>query len=877
MGTPADQLTPYVFLSYASADRERALHVASLLEAKGISVWIDRKSIPGGTCWTAEIVEGIKGCAALLVLISPSAAGSPNVQQEVQLAWEHRRPLLPLVLEATRLPAAIEYVLAGRQWIEVLDQGEGVWLTEALRALAGLGVAASSQSGPSSELLTPRTAASKVERARHNLPAQLTSFIGRERELIEVESYLQGGSTATRLLTLTGTGGCGKTRLALEVGRALLAAYPDGVWLSELAPLADPVLIAPTVAAALGIHEEAGRPVLATLLDALRSRQTLLLLDNCEHLLEACAKLADAILRGCPEVKILATSREALGIAGEVSWRVPSLAVPDGQAPAPVEDLLHNEAIRLFVERAKAVLPSFTLTSQNASAVSQICQRLDGIPLALELAAARLKGLSVEQLAARLDQRFRLLTGGSRAALPRHQTLAATVGWSYDLLSEPERTLFQRLAVFVGGFTLEAAEAVCAEGSGEATPGLPLTPGTQHLTPTLDVLDMLLRLVEKSLVIAEPVDDGTDRYHLLETLRQYALEKLLASGRAEASRERHAAHYLALAERGTSEFSGLKFAFWHAWLRTELNNVRVALRWTMDVGEMERALQLAGAMVEWLYLQSQPAESRRWLTELLVHHRAQSPTPGRGRALVSAAKLARNEMEIAKADALLDEALAILRAANDLPGIGLALAIKAEVAIARADYPAARAAVVEAASIGRAIGNQEIVVAALYWAGQVDCYVGDYAAAQASLEEASRLSTSSGIHYQASTLDWLGHVATGRGDFTMARFRYAEAMRQRLAIDRKLGVAFTLSGFAGLAAAEGDHARAVRLSAAAARLCELSGVPSHRTQEGYIRNRLPEIRATLGTAAYESAWSEGRAMTLEQAVAYALYGEVGHP
>ena len=295
---------------------------------------------------------------------------------------------------------------------------------------------------------------------RTNLPIQPTSFIGRRQEMAEVRRLL----TATRLLTLTGTGGVGKTRLALHVAADLVDAYRDGVWLVELASVTDPALVLQAVAAALGVREQPGRPLRDTLIDFLDARHLLLVLDNCEHLVAACAQLADAVLHACPTVTILATSREALGVGGELTWRVPSLPAPDAQHPPPLEHLTQYEAVRLFIDRAVFALPSFTVTNANAPAVAQICWRLDGISLAIELAAARVKLLAPEQIAARLDDRFRLLTGGSRTALPRQQTLRAAIDWSYDLLSEPERTLLRRLSVFAGGWTLEGAEAVCGDG-----------------------------------------------------------------------------------------------------------------------------------------------------------------------------------------------------------------------------------------------------------------------------------------------------------------------------------------------------------------------------------------------------------------------------
>ncbi|HLZ30278.1 MAG TPA: AAA family ATPase [Chloroflexota bacterium] len=350
------------------------------------------------------------------------------------------------------------------------------------------------------------TSAAPLGTVRHNLPAFLTRVIGRERELADLQARLADA----RLLTLTGVGGCGKTRLALELARVVMDHYRDGVWLVELAPLGDAELVPHSVAAAVGVHETAGQPTIDALGTRLRTRRLLLVLDNCEHLLEACARLVDALLRTCPDVHVLTTSRETLGITGEIAWRVPSLAVPDLQRRPPVVELQRNPAVRLFTERAVAVQPHFVLSERNSAAVAEVCARLDGIPLALELAAARMAVLSVDQLATRLDQCFRLLTGGSRTALPRHQTLRAALDWSYELLTESERCLLNRLAVFAGGSSLEAAEAVCA---GEAI-------------EQQDVLDLLGRLVNKSLVVALEDPDCGGRHRLLEPVRRYAHEQL---------------------------------------------------------------------------------------------------------------------------------------------------------------------------------------------------------------------------------------------------------------------------------------------------------------------------------------------------------------
>ncbi len=370
----------------------------------------------------------------------------------------------------------------------------------------------------------------------NNLPAPLTSFVGRAQECAAVAELL----ASQRLVTLTGPGGTGKTRLALHVAADRLEQCSHGVWLVELAPLADPLLVPLAVASVLGLREEAGRPLLTVLTDYLRTRTLLLLLDNCEHLVDACAQLAETLLRSCPQLRILASSRESLGVAGEAPFRVPPLHTPDPRQLPELEAFAQYEAVRLFTERATSVLPSFRVTSGNMAALAQVCSRLDGIPLALELAAAHVNVLRVEQIAARLDDRFRLLTGASRSAVPRQQTLRALIDWSYDLLSALEQQVLRHLAVFAGGWTLEAAEAVCAgEGLEQER-----------------VLDVLSRLVDKSLVQAERVPGQEARYRMLETIRQYALERLAASGEADTIRRRHAEHYLAVAEMAEPHLHG---------------------------------------------------------------------------------------------------------------------------------------------------------------------------------------------------------------------------------------------------------------------------------------------------------------------------------
>jgi predicted ATPase/DNA-binding XRE family transcriptional regulator len=466
-----------------------------------------------------------------------------------------------------------------------------------------------------------------------NLPVSLTSFVGRKQEICEVKQLL----TTTRLLTLTGTGGVGKSRLALRVSTELLDEYPDGVWLAELAPLADPTLVARTVAAVVGVHEQSHQTILASLVDALRSKRLLLLLDNCEHVVDVCAHLADAILRECPRVHILAPSRESLGVYGELAWRVPSLSTPPrGPWPSDAGDpvlLLRYASARLFVERARLIDPDFVVTAPDAVALAQICQRLDGIPLAIELAAARVKVLSMEGIAVRLDDQFRLLTGGSRTSLPRQQTLRATIDWSYTLLSKPERCLLRRLTVCSGGCSPEAAEAVCAdEGAGSWVMGdglpspahSPSTPGTQSPIPREDVLDLVTQLVDKSLVQVEQ-HDGEERYRLLETIRHYARDRLAESGETDRVRDRHRDWFLQLAERAKPELVGSQQVVWLDRLEAD-DNLRSALDWCVQRGPAELGLRLAGALWRLFYVRDAYVEGREWLNRVLAAPGAREAT-----------------------------------------------------------------------------------------------------------------------------------------------------------------------------------------------------------------------------------------------------------
>ena len=425
----------------------------------------------------------------------------------------------------------------------------------------------------------------------HNLPIQLTTFVGRGREIGEVRERL----ATARQLTLTGSGGVGKTRLALEVAAQLLEDFPHGVWLVDLSTLSDAALVPQAIAAPLNMQEEAGRPLTAALGDYLLSKKVLLILDNCEHLSEACAQLTESLLRRCPSIRVLATSRETLGMVGEAVYRVPSLSLPDLRRLPDFDGLIQYEAVRLFADRAALSQPEFALRPDNAAAVARICGHLDGIPLAIELAAARVKALSVEAIAARLGDRFRLLTGG-RTAVPRHQTLRAVMDWSYDLLPEPERALLRRLSVFAGGFALEAAAAVGMREDGDE----------------IETVDVLARLVDKSLVTVD--QHAADlRYRLLETVRQYGREKLLGAGEADEAQRRHRDYFLALAERAEPELHRASQTMWLDRLEIEHDNLRAALEWSLGLEGDETGLRLAAALAPYWHARGYLSEGREWL------------------------------------------------------------------------------------------------------------------------------------------------------------------------------------------------------------------------------------------------------------------------
>ncbi len=636
----------------------------------------------------------------------------------------------------------------------------------------------------------------------NNLPIQLTSFIGREREIHEVKRAL----TETRLLTLTGPGGAGKTRLAIQAAADLIEQFRHGVWLVELAPLVEPAHVVQAIASTLDVREVSGRSLQEMLVDYLQPKTLLLVMDNCEHLVAASAQVANTLLRTCPKLRILTTSREALGVAGEVIFRVPPLSRPDPQRLQSLEELTQFEAVRLFVERGVHSQPRFALSGANASAVAEICHQLDGIPLAIELAAARVKVLTVEQIALRLNDRFRLLSKGTRTGLPHHQTLRAAMDWSYDLLSEDERTLFRRLSVFSGGLTLGAAEAVCAENTFEAD----------------DVLDLLSNLVDKSLVVADGLN-GDTRYRLLETIRQYGHDKLLESGEAAVIQQKHLDWYLQVAERAEPELQGPNQVGWLEHLEVEHDNLRAALAWNKtSPGDADAGVRLAGTLYRFWSMRGYFSEGREWLEGVL--QLSQGQTPVRAKAVYGVGVLAFDQGDYERAQDLWQESLALYRGLGDKLGVASSLNGLALLLRNRGDHARAVALLEESLALCQELGQKGVLAETLYILALTVRRVGDYGRARGLFEESVTLwreiKDKSGL---AKSLTGLGVVARFQGDYAWAKTLHEES----LALSRELGhnseIAQALIGLGGVSLDQGDYERARTLCEECLILCRELG------------------------------------------------------
>jgi predicted ATPase/class 3 adenylate cyclase len=685
----------------------------------------------------------------------------------------------------------------------------------------------------------------------HNLPGQLTSFIGREREIASIKQILSG----TPLLTITGVGGTGKTRLALQVAADLLDEYPDGAWLVELAPLSEFELVPQAVGSVFGIREQPGTPLIETIGNALRTCRLLLLLDNCEHVIGACAALSEALLTGCPGVRILATSREALNIAGETVHSLRSLSLPNtASLPSDPAALSGYEAVRLFVDRARAAMPSFEMTDRNAGAIAQICCRVDGIPLAIELAAARVRALPVEKIGERLGDMFRLLTGGSRTALPRQQTLRALIDWSYDLLSASEKTLLQRLSVFAGGWSLDAAEAAASGDGIEAW----------------EVLDMLASLVDKSLVLYDE-QSGEARYRLLETVKQYARDRLLETGVGAAVHDRHRDWFLQLAEEAAPGLHGRKQGYWLDRLEAEHDNLRLALDWCVaETAPGNAGLRLAVALVWFWTKRGDLSEGRHRLEEALSRA-GENRTRLHMLALAGAGRLAMLGGDYAAAVSLLSAGLDLARKLEDAKGMALALSALA-VWASNANNGLGAAGFAEE-SVQRAGKADErwlyaFCLQVLSWVTRGQ---NEPEQTGAVLSESLAAMRETGDSWSMIlALQHLGALAQSAGQYEQARSDYEEGLILSQELKDRRGMAWCVECLAEVAVAQGRMDRGARLLAAGQSLLASIGATWPPNYAASHETAIALVQTAIGDAAFSSAWEEGYTMPQAQIVVFAL-------
>ena len=678
------------------------------------------------------------------------------------------------------------------------------------------------------------------------LPVQLTAFVGRAHEVADVRRQLAG----SRLLTITGVGGGGKTRLALEVAARLEADGAAVGWV-ELAGITDPELVAHHVAEQLGVREQRTASATQAIVDLVRDLEYVLVLDNCEHLVDSAARLVEALLRASPRLRVLATSREPLAIAGERAWLVPPLSLPVRDPGVTADAVAGFDAIRLFVERAQDVLPGFVLDDGNAGVVAELCRRLDGLPLAIELAAARVRVLSPAQIVERLEDRFRLLATGSRSAVPRHQTLRAAIDWSYALLSADEQRLLDRLSVFSGGFTLEAAEATCATAADE----------------TAAVLDVLARLVDRSLVAMREAG-GSARYALLETVRQYAADRLRARGEDELLRRRHAAYFHDLVAAAEPHFITAQRRPWLDRIHAEIDNVRQALAWSREADPAGH-LRITGRLCWFWFATGFWSEGRRWSEDALALPVAAAPTPARAATLFAAAVIACLQAKAVEAHRWLEEAVALARAHGDerleayaRNYLGMALVQQAR--------PEGEAPVREAMAWFRAHDDLYGLRLSLLLVGSLRVAQRDFAGARPVLEEAVQVARTFGLPRELGiSLQMLGYAVLVEGDVDRATPLLLECMTALRQDPQYMFLARGLELLGIVAGKRGRVEDAAHLLGAGEALRETIGAAMMETDRQALAPRIAELRDAAGAEAFATAWREGRRLTLDQALALA--------
>lgn len=778
-------------------------------------------------------------------------------------------------IEAATLKPSKELASVLLQKLGIPESERSQWIAFA-RGLSGFPL---SSAAPSNNPIT-------------NFPIPLTTFIGRQREQEEVNHLI----SKNRLVTLTGTGGVGKTRLAVQVVAGVRSRFPDGVWFLDLAPLINPILVPNTLATVIGLRESAELSFKDLLINYFHARSALVVFDNCEHLIESCAQLVHSLLSACEHLSILATSREALRVAGEIPYHVPSLETPRLDAESAMETLKNIESVQMFAERATAASPSFLINPHNVFTVAEICQNLDGIPLAIELAAARVNVLTVKQILMRLNERFNLLTGGFRSAFPRHQTLQAAIEWSYNLLSEKERTVFRRLAVFSGGWTLEAAEVICI-GNG--------------IEP-VEVLDLLSGLVNKSLVFVETVQ-GHSRYRRLQMIREYALAMLNKSDEMSIIYFRHLNFFAKMVFEAERNPKGPEDAFWYERLDSELDNLRTALTWFEQLEHIEIRLRFVAGLWRYWKNRGKSSEGRAYIQHILsgVPPGPSRQTAGYARALTAAGALAYYQADFSYSEQSRTEALSIYRILEDKGGIGDCLIGLGNAAISQGHYDKARAFYEEVLGIRQELGDKLGIARLIGNLGLLAYFQMNYDQAHSlhmeSLTLFRELQDYQGVAHE---LNNLGDVARHQGKLSMALAFYEECISNSKSMKDQWGMAYGIMGIADVAFEQGDFSTAIshykdclrmfqkeadyiglpyvlesvaglwptkkqleyaaRIYGSADALRQRTHSPLPPPDQSAYQKHLSLLKEQLGSSKFDVAWAEGSKMTSDQAVALAL-------
>jgi len=833
-----------LFLSYASDNRDIAMAIADALEASGLAVWIDRRGISGGEQWAAEITTAIWGASAMAIICSQASIRSRNVRQELQLAWDADRPIIPLMLEQVSFPPEIAYFLQGRQWIDLMSRGPGEWVREIASALQQLGLT--------------REDSQAVERPQLRklaLPAPPTEIIGRSHEVETALSLFRDGA---RLVTLTGPGGVGKTRLGLAVAERLTADEDLDACFVDLSTIVDPDVAGATIAAAVGVEETGGGSPIDRMIGAIRSRRLLLVLDNFEQVIAA-APMVSSLLTACPSLRVLATSRQPLHIRAEQEMAVAPLTLPDSTRQISIDNWEQNDAIALFVARARAVRPDFSPTSATVPILVEICRRLDGMPLAIELAAARIRMLGPAGLLARLEDRLGFLEAGAVDSPERHRTLRDTIAWSYELLSEPERSVFRRLSVCSGGFTLDVATA---------------------MEPGEDSFSVVSSLIEQSLVINDGFGADMPRFGMLETIREFGVEQLVLEGEEVLARGRHADVFTDMAEElfelgeATNSTRGERQVWYSGVIRkweADLENFRTAWQWHQRMGNHTEVLQIVGAARAFWKVRPFAYEIIPVIQASLAKGGEEVPAAIRIRAGLTLAFLLAWSNRTQEGFEVADWAIALAEEVGDTASAGVSHAILGILWEAEGDCARSASAYRTTVQLLKSNPDHMHYGTALGELGDRALICGEREEGIRLIDTALERNRQRGYGFGIGmTLGQRGHAARLEGDYAAARQYFAESISVARSIGDERLILGALLGFAGISLAEGDASSAARLigAADAANSTRLGGqtiaYPLHNAR---IR---ADACSVLDAREFDRLVAQGRELPLEDAVADAM-------